>query len=178
VLRDESDRNLNEAADVSELGANLMIQYESIGVDLKALMQEWEDGKAALASNIDRNERRLSSMSGMLSPTISLGGLTAVDEGNVSDALRALNGETRSRSSMEFSSSDVEEVFEAVAMPKQRSTLTREERIAKMKQDRIKRESLKEKAEANTHMLRELESVINMRPRGRTTGGGGRITSI
>ncbi|KUJ24081.1 uncharacterized protein LY89DRAFT_679325 [Mollisia scopiformis] len=177
VLREESDKNLNETEDVSELGTNLMIQYESIGIDLKALMQEWEEGKAALASNIDRNERRISSMSGMLSPTSSLGGLTAVDEGSVLDALKALNGESRSRNSMDFSSSDAEEVFEAVAVPRQRSNLTREERIAKMKDDRVKRDSVKSKSEANTKMLRELESVINMRPRGRTTAGG-RITSI
>lgn len=177
VLRDESDRNLKDTEDVSELGTNLMIQYESIGVDLKALMHEWEAGKAALASNIDRNERRISSMSGMLSPTTSLGGLTAVEEGNASDALRALNGETKSRSSMDFSSSDAEEVFEAIAIPRQRSTLTREERIIKMKEDRVKRESMRDKADASTNMLRELESVINLRPRGRTTPGG-RITSL
>jgi hypothetical protein len=177
MLREESDRNLNETEDISELGTNLMIQYESIGLDLKALMQEWEDGKAALASNIDRNERRLSSMSGMLSPTTSLGGLTAVEEGSAAEALKLLNGEPRSRSSMDFSSSEAEEVFEAVAIPRQRSTLTREERISKMKEERMKRESMKSRAEANTHMLRELESVINMRPRGRTTAAG-RITSI
>jgi hypothetical protein len=177
VLREESDKNLNETEDVSELGTNLMIQYESVGMDLKALMQEWEDGKAALASNIDRNERRVSSISGMLSPTSSLGGLTAVDEGGISDALKALNGEPRSRNSMDFSSSDAEEVFEAIALPRQRSTLTREERIARMKDDRTKRELVKSKVEANTKMLRELESVINLRPRGRTTPAG-RITSI
>jgi hypothetical protein len=169
---------LNETEDVTELGTNLMIQYESIGIDLKSLMQEWEDGKAALASNIDRNERRVSSRSGMLSPTTSLGGLTAVEEGNAMDALKALNGEARSHSSMDFSGSDIEEVFEAIALPRQRNALTREERIVKMKDDRAKRESLRDRAEANTHMLRELESVINLRPRGRTTPAGGRITSI
>lgn len=154
-----------------------MIQYESIGIDLKALMQEWEDGKAALASNIDRNERRISSMSSMLSPTISLGGITAVDEGNAMDALKILNGEAMSRSSMDFSSSDVEEVYEAIALPRPRSKLTREERIVKMKEDRVKRESLKERSESNTRMLRELESVIKMRPRGKTTPGA-RVTSL
>lgn len=181
LLREESDRNLNETEDLSELGTNLLIQYESIGIDLKALTQEWEDGKAALASNIDRNERRISSMSGMLSPTVSLGGATAVDEGNASDALRALNGDARSHSSMDFSSSDAEEVFEAIAMPRQRSAalaLTREERIAKMREDRAKRASLKDNAEANTRMLRELESVINMRPRGRTAPPTKRVTSL
>lgn len=162
---------------MSELGTNLMIQYESIGIDLKALTQEWEDGKAALAINIDRNERRVSSMSGMLSPTSSLGGLTAVDEGSVVDALKALNGESRSRNSMDLSASDTEEIFEAIAMPRQRSNLTRDERIAKMRDERVKRDSVKSKSEANTKMLRELESVINMRPRSRLTAAG-RITSI
>lgn len=176
VLRDESDKNLNETEEVAELGTNLMIQYESIGIDLKALMQEWEEGKAALASNIDRNERRVSSMSGMLSPTSSLGGLTAVEEGGISDALKALNGE--SRNSLDLSSSDAEEVFEAIALPRQRSTYTREERIMRMKEERVRRESLKIKSDANTKMLRELESVINMRPRPRTTPAGQRITSI
>jgi hypothetical protein len=177
VLREESDRNLNDTEDVSELGTNLMIQYESIGIDLKALMQEWEDGKAALASNIDRNERRISSISGMLSPTTSLSGLTAVDDGNAWDALKILNGEARSRSSMDFSSSDAEEVFEAVALPRQRSTFTREERIWKMKEDRMRKASMKSKKEANTHMLRELESVIKLRPRGKTMPGE-RVMSI
>lgn len=177
VLRDESDKNLNETEEVAELGTSLMIQYESIGMDLKALMQEWEEGKAALASNIDRNERRVSSMSGILSPTTSLGGLTAVEEGSISDALKALNGESRSRNSMDFSSSDAEEIFEAIALPRPRSALTREERITKMKEDRVRRESVKSKSEANTKMLRELESVINMRPKGRMAPAR-RITSI
>lgn len=180
VLRDESDKTLNESIDLAELGPNLMFQYESIGVDLKSLMQEWEDGKTALQNNIDRNEKRISSMSGLsgiLSPTTSLGGLTSVEEGSPSDALKALNGESRSRSSMDFSSSDAEEVFEAVAIPRQRSTLSREERIVKMMEDRVKREETRSKSDANTHMLRELESVINLRPRGRAASNT-RVTSL
>jgi Mysoin-binding motif of peroxisomes len=180
VLREESDKTLDVSLDISDLGPNLMLQYDSIGVDLKALMQEWEDGKAALANAIERNERRISSMSGsgILSPTTSLGGLTSVEEGSPADALKLLTGEGTNRSSIEFSSSEAEEVFEAIAIPKQRSTLTREERIVKMKEDRAKRESLRDKAEANTHMLRELESVINLRPRTRTTPATERVTSI
>lgn len=181
VLREESDKTLNDSIDLSDLGPNLMLQYESIGVDLKSLMQEWEDGKAALANAIDRNERRISSMSamsGMLSPTTSLGGLTSVEEGSPTDALNALNGLDTKRSSAEFSNSDAEEVFEAIAIPRQRSILTREERIAKMKEDRGKRESMRDKAEANTHMLRELESVINLRPRYRAAPSAPRVTSI
>lgn len=165
VLREESDQNLNEAEDIAELGSGLMIQYDSIGIDLRALMQEWEEGKAALASHIDKNERRISSMSTMLSPVSSLGGQTFVDDGSPEDALKVLNGEAGSRSSMDSSNSDAEEVFEAVALPRQRSIFTREERIAKIKEDRTKRESMKDRADASTRMLRELESVINLRPR-------------
>lgn len=177
ILREESDRTLNESDDISDLGSNLMAQYESIGADLKSLMHEWEDGKSALAVNIDKHERRISlSSAGMLmsrSSTPSLGGLTAVG-GSPTDALRILNGEARSGSSMEATSSD-EEVFEAIALPRQRSTLSREERMAKMKEDRMRQAISREKADASTHMLKELETVIKLRPRGRTTG---RMTSV
>lgn len=150
------------------MGNDLMIQYESIGVDLKALMHEWEAGKAALANNIDRNEKRLSAISsGLLSPAMSLGGLTSVEEDSPSGALKILSGDMDISSSS--GASDAEEIFEAVAMPRQRSTLTREERIMKMQEERVKRESMREKADANTHMLRELESVINLRPRGQNS---------
>ncbi|KAI9803501.1 MAG: hypothetical protein M1825_001844 [Sarcosagium campestre] len=167
LLREESDRSLDEAVDVGELGTNLMAQYESIGYDLRMLMDEWESGKAALASNIDKNEKRLSlASSGLRSPTTSLGGMTAV-EGSPSEALRALTGDDKSRSSLDSSNSD-DEVFEAIALPRQRSMLTREERISRMKDDRIRTSVAREKAQANTHMLRELESVIQLRPRGQT----------
>lgn len=170
ILREESDRTLDESEDVTELGSNLMSQYESIGTDLRALMQEWESGKVALALNIDR--RKSLSSNGLLSPTSSLGGTTAF-EGSPSDALRVLNGDDKSRSSMDVS--EEEEIFEAIAAPRQRSTLSREERVKMMKQDRVRQAEVREKAESNTYMMKELEEVIRVRPRGRTTG---RITSL
>ena len=177
VLREESDRTLDESEDISELGSNLMAQYESIGEDLRGLMQDWENGKAALALNITKHERRISHSShgpkSPLSPTFSLGGLT-VTGGSPSEALKMLNGDDRSHSSMDTSGSE-EEIFEAVAAPPQRSQLTREGRIAKMKEDRVKQATVREKAAANTHMLRELETVIKLRPQTRTSG---RISSI
>lgn len=157
VLREESDRTLDDSEEVTEIGSNLMSQFESIGADLRMLMHEWENGKAALASNIDKNEKRISES--MTSPTLSLSGRTAV-EGSPSDALRALNGE--------MSSDD--EIFEAIAAPRQRSSLTREQRMAKMKEERVKAGTIRENREANTHMLRELETVIGLRER--------RVTSI
>ncbi|KAK2065799.1 hypothetical protein LY76DRAFT_585740 [Colletotrichum caudatum] len=179
LLREESDRSLNESDDISELGTSLMLQYESIGADLRILMQAWEEGKAALAMGIDRNEKRLSSMSTLLSPTSSLSGLTTVEEGGAAEALKALNGE--SPSITDFSSTgepDTEEIFEAVAQSRPRSLLTREERIIKMREDREKREIAKEKADANRGMMKELEMVINLRPRPRTGMNPSRIVSM
>lgn len=180
LLRDESDKALGHEEEVSESGSNLLAQYDSIGGDLKDLMHEWEMGRATLAMNLDKKDHRrsLSTTSAMLplSPTSSLGGATAV-EGSPRNALHAMNGFSkpgRSRSSTTTSSSG-EEIFEAVALPRQRSKWTREERITKMKEDRVRQAIVKEKSHANTHMLKELETVIKLRPRGRTTGRLGSI---
>lgn len=176
LLREESDKSLNESDDISEMGSNLMSQYDSIGIDLRALMQAWEEGRAALASGIDRNEKRISSISTLLSPASSISGPTAVEEvtgGTASDALKALLGESADVNS----NPDIDEVFEAVAMPRPRSLLTREERIVKMKEEREKREVARERSEANKGMLRELEMVINLRPRPRTNTTPSRTAS-
>lgn len=141
-----------------------MAQYESIGQDLKMVQQAWEEGKAALASGIDRNEKRLSSLSALLSPVTSLSGLTTVEEGGALEAFKALTGESPPSSTF-GSAQDEAEVFEAVAMPRPRSLLTREERLVKMKEEREKREQARESMEANRGMLRELEMVINLRPK-------------
>jgi hypothetical protein len=179
LLREESDRSLNEAEDISELGPNLLLQYESIGEDLRVLTQAWEEGKAALASGINRNEKRLSSMSTLISPTTSLSGITTVDEGGALDALRALTGSSPPSSTFGSPADpEHEEVFEAVAMPRPKSLLTREERVVKMKEDRERREVAREKAEASRGMLRELEMVINLRPKNRPDSTGPSSTRV
>lgn len=168
LLREESDRALDEAEDLSELGPNLMAQYDSIGQDLKLLNQAWEEGRSALASAINRNEKRISSLSGVLSPTISLSGVTTVEEGGAFEAFKALTGHSPppSSSGSSVGAEQHEEVFEAVAMPtRPRSMLTREERLVKMKEERERREEAREKADATRGMLRELEMVINLRPK-------------
>ena len=175
LLREESDKALEGSEEISETGTNLLAQYDSIGVDLKELVQEWEEGRAVLAMNIDKKDhsRSLSTTSNVLpvSPASSLGGSTAV-EGSPLNVMQAPNGFSnsgRSRSSTNTSSSG-EEIFEAMALPRQRSTLTRDERIAKMKEDRVRQAIVTEKSHAKTYMLKELETVIKLRPRGRTTG--------
>ncbi|KAH7123936.1 Mysoin-binding motif of peroxisomes-domain-containing protein [Dendryphion nanum] len=180
ILREESSKTLEESEDVTELGSHLMSQYESIGADLKSLVQAWETGKNALAVNIDRHERRISqASSGLRSPVPSLGGLTAVDEGSPSDALRALNGLSprASASSSADSNNSDDEIFEAIAIPKTRLTMTREERMHKIQEDRARQASLREQRDASNNMLKELESVINLRPQ-RMSAPGARVTSI
>lgn len=180
LLRDESDRVFDESNDVSDIGASLLVQYDSIGEGLRTLMQEWKEGREVLSTGIGKTEDRLSlsprEALAPMSPTLSLGGRTAVD-GSSPDALKALNGHSRSARSRSTTtnSSSGEEIFEAVALPRRRSCVTREERIARMKEDRRRQSIAKEKAEAQTYMLKELETVIKLRPRGRSTG---RMTSI
>lgn len=182
ILREESNRSLEDSEDVTELGSQLMSQYDSIGTDLKNLVQAWEAGRNALTVNIDRHERRISqASSGLRSPVPSLGGLTAVEEGSPSDALRALNGDTLSPQgsapASEGSNSD-DEIFEAIAIPKTRMSMTREERMHKLQEDRVRQASAREAREANNNVMKELESVLKIaRPQARF-GPTGRITSI
>jgi hypothetical protein len=109
-----------------------------------------------------------------LSPTSSLGGTTAV-EGSPTDALKALNGEGRPDLTHAF---DDEEIFEAVVLPSsrnKRASLTRDERLARVREDRARQAAAREKVDANTNMLKELEMVIQQRPRNDLSK---RVTSI
>ena len=174
ILREETNRSIEQSEDLTDLGPNLMAQYEAIGADLKELMQAWEAGKSSLQNNLTKHERRISRSSSVRSPVSSIGGLTAVEEGGgPADALKALTGDSLSSRSSAAPSDD--EVFEAIAMPRQRSTLTREERILKVQDERERQAALRASRDANTSMLRELESVISLRPK-KTSAP--RITSI
>lgn len=177
ILRDEANTLFETTNDSSELSSALSRQYDTVGAEIRGLLAEWDKGRNTMllgAERVDRLSSRSSSdLRSPMSPVPSLGGVTAV-EGSPSDALRALTGETSYRHAQENATSD-EEVFEAVAAPRKRMSMTREEKIAKMQEDRRKRATFHEQTNANTNMLRELETVIKHRPRGRTTS---RITSI
>lgn len=171
VIREESGANLDRT-DTGEFEATLLAQYESIGTDIRGLLQEWEVGKSALVNNLDkppasdRPSRPSSGLKSPLSPSPSLGGSTTV-EGSPSDALKALNGENRPDENESRTIDD--EIFEAVALPprRKRTSLTREERIARVKEDRAKQAAARDRSDANnanTTMLRELEMVIKQRP--------------
>ncbi|PHH63717.1 hypothetical protein CDD81_5589 [Ophiocordyceps australis] len=177
LLREESDRALDDSNDLSEIGPSLMSQYDSIGSDLKELMAAWEDGKAALALGIDRNEKRLSSMSTVLSSMSSLSALSTQGEGNAAEAFKALTGE--SPPALSPARPEAPEVFEAMALPRPRSLLTREERIIKVREEREQKAMARQQLDATKGMLRELETVISRRPKSRTSAPvPGRIVSL
>ncbi|KAJ5084822.1 hypothetical protein NUU61_009401 [Penicillium alfredii] len=178
IICEESHANI-ERPDAGDVEETLIAQYESIGSDIRALLQEWEAGKAAIMHSQDRlstvnPSRPSSTLISPLSPTPSLGGTTAV-EGSPTDALKALNGDARPDLTHSY---DDEEVFEAVVSPSsknKRASLTRDERLARVREDRVRQAAAREKVDANTNMLKELEMVIKQRPRNSPSK---RVTSI
>lgn len=177
IIREESDSSLETAGEQEEanLSSTLVTQYESIGADLRSLLQEWEAGRSAIIANTERPERLSTSRppSTLItpsSPTFSLDGITAVDT-SPSTIPQILNAEDLNHLNPD-NNAGIDEIFEAVALPRsrKRNSMTREERIARVKEDRAKQAAARDKTDANTHMLRELETVIKLRPRGKTGG--------
>ncbi|KAJ8120273.1 hypothetical protein ONZ43_g2977 [Nemania bipapillata] len=178
LLQEESSKALNEANDITEMGPLFMAQYDSIGQDLRDLMEAWQSGKKALQSGINRNEKRISSIgSVMASPTSTMSGRTiAGDESStdehepgVEDALRKLTGDPPPTPTNPDAAAEPE-VFEAISVPRPRSMLTREERIVRMREDRKAKEIARAKADTYRGMVRELEGVLVKKgPRGRAS---------
>ena len=83
------------------------------------------------------------------------------------------HGSGASVSGSAASASD-EEVFEAIAVPRKRMSMTREERMARIQEDQARREILKERRETTTNMMRELESVICLRQPSPSARGRGK----
>ena len=166
LLREESDAALTSTDDIIGLGPRLLEQYDSFGADLRNLVQEWEEGRRSLASSITKHEHRASlspqGLSFSRSTTPSSPGARTATGGSPAEALKILNGEMTP--SMIADSSD-EELFEAIALPRARVMLTREERIARMREDREQQAMIRQSTDASRHMVKELETVIKLRNR-------------
>lgn len=191
LLRDDSNRALSNSVSESELislSTSLREQYDGLGTDLQSLMQAWESGRAALSQNITRQTRRISRSNSMTDTTRSQSSeprspksnrgvasqsyLSSVVES--ADPLRPrtiplpLSPPATEDGSDHESNIGTEdnEVFEAIASPRvrERSVLSREQRIIKMQEDRERLTQARERKETSTHMLRELQTVIRMRP--------------
>lgn len=189
VLREEiSGLNAAKTDEVVILSA-LSKHYESLGTDIRALSYDWERGRNTMLLNVNNDARpRRGSLSpnSPISPSPSLGGITVVD-GGPADALRLLNGgDDRSSRSSDSTLYD-EEVFEAVVSkpaPRKRMSMvagmTREEKIARLNEERRKRATMQEQADTTTNMLRELQMVIKHRPhmRSPSTPTGYRVATM
>lgn len=186
LMREESDRSIEQNSHLTDLGPLLINQYEAIGVELQSVLQDWQAGRAAFLSGTEVPERCISRGPGspsFLSPTTSLGGLTAVSDyesfsidsnlaapssqgGGPAEALRALNGGADAQS--DVSSGEHEQVFEGIALPRKRASMfqpgmSRAERIARQTEERTRQVQAREKRVSGTSMIRELQSVINLR---------------
>ena len=162
LARNEMAELISDDAGETTLTNAVAKHYDVLGSEIRSLMVEWERGRNTMLLGTAPNERLSRASSGVrspLSPSPSLGGLTMVD-GGPAEALRLLSGED------ETSNHTDEEIFEAVAKPRQRMSLalTRDEKMTKLKEDRRKRATLQEQADTTTHMLRELQMVIKHRP--------------
>ncbi|KAK7952400.1 uncharacterized protein PG986_008128 [Apiospora aurea] len=181
LLAEESNKVIDdEHGDMSHLGSTFMSQYEMIGKDLKALMEAWETGKAAVASAINRNEKKRVSSTSMLSPVTSVSELASVSEESDGPdaALRRLNGDhsppTEPGSPANFTTDPVE--YEAIAetATKPRSTMTREERIKSMQEERASKILAREKAMESGWFMGELKSVLQHRGEETLSAGNNR----
>ena len=198
LLREESTRALSDSVSDQELvqvTAPLREQYDGLGTDLQALMHAWEAGKQALARDISRHERRMSQpLSPLATKFLSRPGSPDSSDGlgsqtKQTDLFPPIHSPGRAPLSPPVTDdgrSDVsveDEVFEAISSPRirERSTLSREERILKAREERERLAMNREKGEASTEMVKELQSVMKMRPpslRVRPLDTHSRITSI
>lgn len=166
VLREESDRTLQDSSDLSDFGRDLLSHYDSIGADLRGLVDEWENARSYLAMSVDRN----------MSPTTeSLDGNTLVGDTPRNSGLFSKDGGWGDASGLGLYSTmeeseaepDTEEVFEAVAEPaagRTRNSLCREDRIKMMQEERIKTAERRKTADAGLALQRELQTVLINRP--------------
>ena len=178
IARDDmSDLIANDAGE-GAVSSSVARHYEHIGADLRSLLTDWERGRTAMLLTVeaDANSRPSSGVRSPISPSPSLGGVTMVD-GGPADALRLLSGDEESTQGATKDPID-EEIFEAVARPRKRMSLafSREEKMAKLQEDRRKRATLQEQADTTTNMLRELQMVIKHRPQNRMSSS--RVTSV
>ncbi|KAA8905478.1 Mysoin-binding motif of peroxisomes-domain-containing protein [Sphaerosporella brunnea] len=173
VLREESDRTLQESSDLSDFGRDLLSHYDSIGADLRGLVDEWENARACLAMSVERQSPRNSGSPDSIDGSTLVGdtprnsGLFTKDgPGGWADAA-GLGLFSQPEESEQEQDPDTEVVFEAVAESKPirpRSFMTRDERIKKVREERIKAEEHRKSLEAGLALQKELQSVLVNRP--------------
>ncbi|EPS45090.1 hypothetical protein H072_882 [Dactylellina haptotyla CBS 200.50] len=188
LIREATDKALQTAIPGQDglaegFRAELLGQYDEIGIDLRGLLAEWETGRASLAAALDKMNTpgspassRPASMafSAMGSPGMSTAGTLVGGSPRTScswdeserDAILRKRISVGSDFQRPTASGDEEEIFEAMSEPakgRERSKLTREERIAKMKEERQHAMEARKKTEASVNLVRELRNVLETR---------------
>ncbi|RMZ77030.1 hypothetical protein DV738_g4556, partial [Chaetothyriales sp. CBS 135597] len=176
ISRDQIAGLLATSSGETSVSATTAKHYDALGSELRSILVEWEQGRSAMRAASDSDSLPCTLPRTPLSPSPSLGGLTVVD-GGPAEALRLLNGDDDS--DILSLSGLGGEVLEAVAKPRRRMSpsLSREEKMAKLQEERRKRATLQEQAETTTNMLRELQMVIKHRP-SLSQPGKQRVTSL
>lgn len=158
----------------------LRAAFDAVGKDLRASLQMWEQGRAALEDVLTDRRKQFNLNIGGLGVDLRLPEDPVEVSGGSNEALRPLTGglpaspplsaHSGSGDESQFLRMNVRtpqsenEVFEAVSLSRKRPVLNREQRIMKMQEDRERAAKTKEKREASTNMIRELQAVINLRP--------------
>jgi hypothetical protein len=172
ICRDDVSRLIESNASTSNSTVSTQIQsllnttVDTIGHDIKSLSSTYEGVRAAIVPHPQMESRRISwnslysTTSPLIrSPTNPFGHLSVVSEGGKPlDALRALSGDSSASGGSPIAGSigSDEEVFEAIGLPRVR----RAPRDPNMMEEMNAR---KERAAQGSHVVRELESVIEGR---------------
>lgn len=176
VLREESDRTLQESSDLSEFGRDLLQHYDSIGADLRGLVDEWENSRAYLIMNLNQRDRANSGSPESMKGPESLAGTTLAGDTPRNSGLFSKDGgwgdaagfglmSPRMDRSDESHESEVEEIFEGIGEPtRARSSLTRDERIRKVKEERAKTAERRKTVDTSLALQKELQAVLVNRP--------------
>ncbi|KAI9885198.1 MAG: proliferating cell nuclear antigen [Watsoniomyces obsoletus] len=179
LLREAVEKMTEGGVETGDIQSLIQTQYESMSNELQMMLRECEEGKTAWLAKSHGDHRGVQQRpsDSPTSPALSLDNNTVTTEGSPTDALRALNGDDTPRSSLDVSSSaENEEVFEAIAAPHRRISLTRDERIARVKEERIRAAAAKEQRQSSTNVMHELKSVLSLRSPGAHSGK--RVTSL
>lgn len=153
-------------------------EYLAMGNEIESLRLAWEEGLLAVNDGVTATQRF-----GRSSPSVANTaagergnttgrGATGIGLGLLSTRLPAspplsvasgdeLQDEGKSSSALQAGE---REIYEAMALPIRRISMPRDQRIAKMQEDRERQAKLRERREAGTSMIRELQTVINLRP--------------
>lgn len=153
-------------------------EYMALGNEINNLRQAWEAGSVDVNDSVAAVQRSLSN--GNLLTTsnsdelrekrpLSTSGIGLGVLGSrlpVSPPLSVASGDELQEDGRRVGTPQTEdpEVFEAVALPMRRVSLSRDQRIIKMQEERERLARLREKREVGTNMIRELQTVINLRP--------------